>query len=157
MRELNRIIIHATATPEGKWYNVDEVRKWHTTPIDKGGRGFNDIGYHYLILLNGIFEIGRPLSKPGAHCQGYNRDSIGIAYVGGLDENGKAKDTRTQEQKEGLKKLVNYLLQMYPTITEIKGHRDYSPDLDGDGTIERHEWIKMCPCFNVQDEFNVPS
>jgi N-acetylmuramoyl-L-alanine amidase len=153
MRKINRIIIHATATIEGKEYDVEEIRKWHTTPIKLGGRGFNDIGYHYLILLNGHFETGRPIEKPGAHTKGYNSDSIGISYVGGLDVDGKPKDTRTQEQKDGMQKLVSYLKLQYPTITEIKGHRDYSPDLDKDGIIEPNEWIKICPCFEVSDEF----
>ena len=122
-------------------------------------RGFNTIGYNYVIRLDGTVEIGRSLTIPGAHCNtkgtsgvSYNRHSIGICYVGGLDANGKAKDTRTEAQKEALRTLIARLIEKYP-IKEVLGHRDTSPDLDGDGVVEPNEWIKMCPCFDAKEEY----
>jgi len=147
MRPINTIIIHATASREGINQTVDQIRQMHIKD-----RGFTDIGYHYVIYLDGTINIGRPVEKIGAHCTGHNSNSIGIAYVGGTDKNGVAKDTRTAEQKEALISLVNALKKAFK-ITEIKGHRDYSPDLDKDGKIERFEWIKMCPCFDCEEFF----
>ena len=84
---------------------------------------------------------------------GQNSRSIGICYVGGLDANGKGADTRTPEQKEALIWLLSRLACMFPDAT-IKGHRDYSPDLNGDGIIEPWEYIKECPCFDAAIEYS---
>ena len=130
MRELKEIILHCTATKEGQDYSVEQVRKWH---LD---RGFNDIGYHFLIRLDGTVEAGRPLETVGAHCKGHNANSIGIAYVGGLDKNGRPKDTRTLPQKEAMRRLVHDLKQYFPRL-EVHGHNEYS--------------TKSCPCFSVSE------
>jgi len=147
MRNIKRIVIHCAATREGENFTVKDVRKWHIE-----GRGWSDVGYHYIILLDGTVQSGRPVQKIGAHTKGYNNDSIGICYIGGLDKEGKAKDTRTPGQKKSLKKLVSDLKEIYD-IEEIKGHRDYSPDVNHDGEITSDEWMKECPCFDVQSEF----
>ena len=110
-------------------------------------------GYHFVVLPDGTIETGRFLSEIGAHVSGQNSRSIGICYVGGLDANGKAADTRTPEQKEALIWLLKHLVVMFPNAT-IKGHRDYSPDLNGDGIIEPWEYIKECPCFNAAIEYS---
>ena len=99
MRQINKIIIHCTATKEGQFVDVAEVTKWHKA------RGFNTIGYHYLIGLNGEIWTGRPLEQAGAHTEGYNANSIGICYVGGLDANSKPKDTRTRFQRRSFRHL----------------------------------------------------
>lgn len=130
MRELKEIILHCTATKEGQDYSVEQVRKWH---LD---RGFNDIGYHFLIRLDGTVEAGRPLETVGAHCKGHNANSIGIAYVGGLDKNGRPKDTRTLPQKEAMRRLVDDLKQYFPRL-EVHCHNEYS--------------TKACPCFSVSE------
>lgn len=130
MRELKEIILHCTATNEGHDYSVEQVRKWH---LD---RGFNDIGYHFLIRLDGTVEAGRPLETVGAHCKGHNANSIGIAYVGGLDKNGRPKDTRTLPQKEAMRRLVHDLKQYFPRL-EVHCHNEYS--------------TKACPCFSVSE------
>ena len=91
----------------------------------------------------------RPVEKVGAHCRGHNEGSIGICYEGGLDANGKPADTRTEGQKKSMKWLVESLKREFP-ITMTGGHRDFSPDTDGDGVIEPEEWIKECPCFDVK-------
>lgn len=132
MRIINKIIIHCSATPEGREVSVEKIRKWHKA------RGFTDIGYHYVIHINGIMEVGRPVGKTGAHCKGYNKDSIGICYIGGIDKNGKPKDTRTEEQKEGIFYLVAELKKQFPTAT-IHGHNEFSK--------------KACPCFDVSKEY----
>lgn len=146
-RTINEIIIHCTATREGKNYTVDDIRRMHIA------RGFSDIGYHYLIYIDGSVHTGRDINIVGAHCTNHNAHSIGISYVGGLDSSGKTKDTRTTLQKESLVKLIKQLKSLYPTAKVI-GHRDTSPDLNGNGLVEPNEWIKACPCFDVKKEYN---
>lgn len=149
MKQIEAIIIHCTATREGQDVKASDIDKWHKE------RGWKMIGYNYVIDLDGTIENGRPLTMVGAHCKGWNDRSIGICYVGGLDKNGNPKDTRTPAQKEAMNRLVYDLLEAYPTITQIMGHRDTSPDLNGDGTITPNEWIKACPCFDVRSEFPI--
>ena len=96
----------------------------------------------------------RPLELAGAHVTGFNRESIGICYEGGCDVHGKAKDTRTQQQKDAIVALLRELVIHYPDA-EICGHRDLSPDKDGDGVIEPQEWVKMCPCFDAKKEYKM--
>lgn len=131
-RSINMIIVHCTATIEGKEYSVAEVRKWHLK------RGFSDIGYHYLVGLDGRVHEGRNVNISGAHTAGYNAHSIGVCYVGGLDKDGKAKDTRTPAQKAALKRLLTDLKKMYPHAS-IHGHREFAN--------------KACPCFDAKNEY----
>ena len=153
--DIDAIVIHCSATREGQDVRAADIDKWHKE------RDFKMIGYNYVIDLDGKIEIGRPLSMSGAHCNTagvsgrvYNSHSIGICYVGGLDKKGNPKDTRTRRQKKALQELVNKLVMEYP-IKEIIGHRDASPDKNGDGQITQNEWIKMCPCFDVKSEFPI--
>ena len=119
MRKINEIIIHCTATPEGRHVTVADVDNWHRE------RKFNGIGYHYMIYLDGSIHQGRPIEKIGAHCSDHNRYSIGVCYVGGLAKNGKTtKDTRTPEQKKALAKLLAELHQRFPSAT-LHGHREF--------------------------------
>lgn len=137
MREINRIILHCSATPEGRNVTIGTIRKWHTDPKNKGGRGWTDIGYHYIILLDGTIERGRPIERAGAHCYGKNKDSIGICYIGGVDAYGRnPKDTRTIQQKHAFKILLETLQDQYPNVT-IHGHYEFSS--------------KACPSFNVEE------
>lgn len=134
MRKINKIIIHCTATPEGREHDVADIRRWHLK------RGFNDIGYHYLIHIDGTIEEGRSITRQGAHCSGQNRGSIGICYVGGMSKDmKKAKDTRTQAQKDSLIKLMHELIYKYNKDMTIHGHNEYAN--------------KACPSFNVQEEY----
>lgn len=144
MRTIDSIIIHCSATPCGKDFTAADIDRWHRQ------RSFNGIGYHFVIRLDGTIESGRPIGKPGAHCVGWNNRSIGICYIGGLDCCGHPADTRTPKQKEAMKTLVNRLQHEYLGIRTILGHRDTSPDLNGDGHIEPNEFIKACPCFDVR-------
>lgn len=153
MNNIDSIIIHCSATKAGQDFKAKDIDHMHRA------RGFNQIGYHFVINLDGTIEEGRPLTVEGAHCntQGssgvsYNKHSIGICYIGGLDTNGQATDTRTDAQKQSMRELVMNLKQKYPII-EILGHRDTSPDLNDNGIVEPSEWIKMCPCFDAAAEF----
>ena len=145
-RRIDAIVIHCTASKPDKDLNVEDVRKIHKK------KGWSDIGYHYLIRLDGRIETGRDVDLIGAHVSGYNAHTIGVCYVGGLDDNGRKVDTRTINQKESLINLLRMLRAAYPKAA-IKGHRDYSPDKNGNGTVEPAEYIKACPCFNAIPEY----
>lgn len=153
-RTITDLIVHCTATKPGAKVNVDIIDGWHKERgFKKQPKSGRICGYHFVVLPDGTIETGRFLSEIGAHVSGQNSRSIGICYVGGLDANGKAADTRTPEQKEALLWLLMRLVVMFPDAT-IKGHRDYSPDLNGDGIIEPWEYIKECPCFNAAIEYS---
>ena len=132
MRKITEIIVHCSATPEGKDFTVDDIRRWHLA------RKFADIGYHYVIYRDGSVHKGRSEELTGAHCLGHNANSIGICYIGGVAKDGKTpKDTRTPQQKQALRQLVQKLLFVYPHAT-VHGHNEFSN--------------KACPSFNVQKE-----
>jgi len=145
MRKIGLIVLHCTATKEGIDYSVDTIRDWHVNQ-----RGFRNIGYHFLIHLDGTIEKGRPIEQAGAHAKGFNKYSIGIAYVGGLDSNGRPKDTRMPAQVHALRRIVETLKIIY-SIEKVVGHRDLSVDLNGDGMISENEWMKQCPCFSMDE------
>lgn len=142
-KSIKRIVIHCTATREGQDIDAATIRRWHK---DKGWR---DIGYHFVVRLDGTVERGRAEDQAGSHVQGFNTGSIGVVYVGGLSAQGAAKDTRTPLQTVSLARLVTELVKAYPGA-QVMGHRDLSPDKDGDGVVEKHEWLKECPCFDVK-------
>ncbi|MBP1615359.1 MAG: putative N-acetylmuramoyl-L-alanine amidase [Bacteroidetes bacterium] len=143
MRKIDLIVIHCSATREDRDFTEHDLEVVHRR------RGFNGIGYHFYIRKNGDIKTTRPIEKIGAHVKGYNAHTIGICYEGGLDAKGKPKDTRTLWQKHSLQVLIKALQLDYPGV-RICGHRDLSPDLNGDGEIEPEEWIKDCPCFEVK-------
>ena len=144
MRKIDSIIVHCSATKAGQDFTAADIDRWHRE------RGFNGIGYHYVIRLDGRLEKGREIDLPGAHCKGWNERSIGLCYIGGLDENGHPADTRTNVQKRVLYQVIMDLQREY-TILQVLGHRDTSPDLNGDGVIEPYEYVKACPCFDVRE------
>lgn len=132
MRRITEIIIHCSATPEGKDFTVEDIRRWHLA------RKFADIGYHYVIYRDGNVHKGRAENIAGAHCLGHNAHSIGICYIGGVAKDGKTpKDTRTPQQKTALRQLVNQLKFYNPHAT-VHGHNEFSS--------------KVCPSFNVQKD-----
>ena len=140
------IVIHCSATQSDRDYTVEQLHRDHKV------RGFRTIGYHFYIRRSGIVTQHRRLLEVGAHVRGLNRCSIGICYEGGLDESGKTADTRTPEQRSSMHLLVAQLLKRFKNNICICGHRDLSPDLNGDGLIEPEEWVKECPCFEVRKE-----
>lgn len=143
-KSIKQIFVHCTATREGQDIDAATIKRWHLN------QGWSDIGYHFVVKLDGTVERGRPEHRPGSHARGFNRGSVALVYVGGLDKQGKPKDTRTPEQTAAMHKLVSNLTKAYPGA-KVLGHRDISPDKDGDGKVEPHEWLKMCPCFDVRE------
>lgn len=133
MRQINKIIVHCTATPEGREVNAETIRRWHVQD-----NGWSDIGYHWVIELDGSLEEGRKEHRNGAHAKGHNSDSIGVVYVGGCDKDMKPKDTRTEAQKEELICILKDLKARYPKA-EIIGHRDVAN--------------KACPSFDAKEEY----
>lgn len=144
MRNIDSIIVHCSATKAGQDFTAADINCWHRE------RGFNGIGYHYVIRLDGKLEKGRDVSLAGAHCRGWNERSVGICYIGGLDANGRPADTRTNAQKRVLYQIIMDLQREY-NILQVLGHRDTSLDLNGDGVIEPYEYVKACPCFDVRE------
>ena len=132
-RTIKEIIVHCTATPEGRVETVQSIRNMHKA------KGWSDIGYHYLIGLNGERWEGRNVNLIGAHCEGHNSNSIGVCYVGGVDKKMQAKDTRTEKQKYALVALLKDLRKLYPNA-KIYGHHDFNKG-------------KSCPCFDAKNEY----
>lgn len=136
-RRIDKIIIHCSATPEGKDYTVEQIRQWHLA------RKFSDIGYHYVIYRDGSVHLGRSENVVGAHTTGYNTHSIGICIIGGMTaDNTKPKDTRTEAQRVALIKLIRELKAKYPSAT-IHGHNEFAN--------------KACPSFIVKNDADLRS
>lgn len=146
MRMINLIVVHCSATKGDCTLSPEDLDLLHRC------RGFNGTGYHYYIRKDGTVHLTRPIERIGAHAKGFNSNSIGICYEGGLNCRGRPADTRTQEQKTSLRLLVHQLQERFPGC-QVCGHRDLSPDLNGNGKIEPEEWVKACPCFEVKAEF----
>jgi N-acetylmuramoyl-L-alanine amidase len=164
-RKLNAIVIHCAATPNGKDIKVAAIDAMHkargfkrdSQAVRSLNPDLKHIGYHYVIEVDGTIRTGRGIEEVGAHVQGSNSKSIGICLIG--------TDKFTDAQWTALRTLVIGLaaeisgrdimhvdsaLAAYKDMgISIKGHRDYSPDLNGDGQITRNEWIKICPGFEV--------
>ncbi len=128
------IIVHCTATPCGREVTAADIDRWHRL------RGFNGIGYHFVVRLDGRVEAGRPVERAGAHCKGYNARSIGVAYVGGVEADGVTPaDTRTDAQRAALRELIERLRTQYG-IMRVHGHRDFA--------------AKACPSFDATAEYS---
>ena len=133
MRSINRVILHCSATPEGRKVTAKQIRSWHLA------RGWTDIGYHYVIGLDGTIESGRDISKPGAHTRGYNADSIGICYIGGTDADGNPCNTLTANQHLAIRRLCRSLCRVLNRPLQLHAHKEFS--------------AKACPSFDICDEF----
>lgn len=143
MREINAIVIHCSATPNGDAkFDRDWIDREHRKGNPKTGKKpWSKIGYHYVVEVSGAVVVGRLVEEIGAHVAGNNAKSIGVCMVG--------TNQFTPEQWNALHGLVQDLQGKFPQA-ELYGHRDYSPDLDGDGLIEEWEWFKTCPGFDVK-------
>ena len=135
MRKISLIVIHCSAVRPDQRSSAEDIDKWHKD------RGFKGIGYHYVIRRDGTIEPGRPEWMIGAHChvagQNHNKYSIGVCYEGGLDIRGQPADTRTAEQKQTMRRLLEELHERYPRAVMV-GHHDLYPP-------------KPCPCFDVAE------
>jgi N-acetylmuramoyl-L-alanine amidase len=131
MRKINKIILHCSATPEGKDYTVEQIREWHVK-----GNGWKDIGYHFVIYRDGSIHTGRPVEQVGAHCKGHNANSIGVCYIGGITEDNVPKDTRTDAQKKAMREFVKTLQSQYPGAT-VHCHNEFAN--------------KACPSFKLNE------
>jgi len=134
MRKITLIIIHCSATPEGRNLDFEACHYEHVHH-----RRFKDIGYHFYITRDGDIHRGRPIEQIGAHCKDHNAHSIGVCYEGGLSADGVPKDTRTMKQKGAMLALLRELRAIVPKAL-IVGHHDLNP-------------LKACPCFNAVKEF----
>ena len=158
-RQIETIVIHCSATPNGSPVSVETIDSWHKD------RGFKrdpakvrpgepaHIGYHFVILLDGTVVPCRGLDEVGAHVAGHNADTVGICMVGGVDPGGATPSAKglarySTAQWRSLERLVRDL-RVKVGAPGLKGHRDYSPDMDKDGKVEPCEWLKTCPGFDV--------
>lgn len=141
-RNITLIVVHCTATRVNVDFTQKDLLRCHKA------KGMRTVGYHFYIRKDGYIWSTRELAMPGAHCLGYNQESVGIAYEGGLNAQGLPADTRTPQQKHSLRVLIRTLKKMFP-IERVCGHRDLSPDRNGNGVVEASEWLKLCPCFEV--------
>ena len=133
MRDINKIILHCSATRDGQDISTETIRGWHVNE-----RGWSDIGYHFVVLLDGTVDKARPVERQGAHVRGKNKGSIGVCYIGGCDADMNPKDTRNEAQKKSLEELISYLMESYDDAT-LHGHNEFSS--------------KACPSFNVKEEY----
>ena len=136
------IVWHCSATAPKHNTKLEDIRRWHKE------KGWSDVGYHFVIERDGKIRAGRHPDSVGAHVRGHNHNSIGICLVGGLDDYGNAADNFSTAQKFAARHLGYVLQIMYPGASH-RGHRDFSPDLNGDGTIQANERIKECPCIEM--------
>ncbi len=130
--KVTHIIVHCSATAEGRDVSAADIDRYHRS------RGFDGIGYHWVVRLDGRIEHGRNETLVGAHCRGLNHCSIGVCYVGGIDAAGRPKDTRTSAQRAALRRLLAELRHRYP-MARIYGHHDFA--------------AKACPCFDAAKEY----
>ena len=144
MRTIERIFVHCTAGSQKQ--TIEDLK------AEFKARGWKHPGYHYAVMPRGRIEQMLPEEEVSNGVQGYNSTSINVAYIGGIDGNGKAVDNRTEEQKKSLLSLLKSLRERYPKA-KIMGHRDISPDKNGNGIIDPWERIKECPCFDAITEY----
>ena len=131
MRQINELVVHCSATPAGKPFHASDIDKWHRA------QGWNGIGYHFVIPLDGSIEPGRELDVVGSHVSGHNANSIGICYIGGMNaQKTAASNTLNERQADGLDLLLRSLRSKYPNA-KILGHRDFP------------KVAKACPSFDV--------
>lgn len=150
MRRIVRIVLHCSASPSTA--TAAQICGWHIKSRDHGGNGWSTPGYHYVIEGDGRVVPTVAEEKIANGARGYNADSIHVCYAGGLDSRGKWADTRTPAQKRAMDSLVADLRRRYPGV-RVLGHRDLSPDRNGNGRIEPDEWTKACPCFDAIKEY----
>lgn len=143
-RRVKRIVVHCTATPQNST----------TTQLMRSfkERGWAAPGYHLLVLPAGSIRQLWPIDRVANGARGYNATSVHVAWVGGVDDAGRPVDNRTPAQRAALRLVVARLAKSFPDA-DIVGHRDLSPDLNGNGIVDPWERVKECPCFDVRSEY----
>ena len=141
-RATEYVVWHCSATPPSQDIGAAQISIMHKA------RGFDDIGYALVVRRDGRIETGEALGKRGAHVRGLNSVSVGICMIGGVDEDGNSENNFTDEQWQAARHAFEFLTLLYPDASHV-GHRDLSPDSDGDGRVQRHEFLKDCPCYSV--------
>lgn len=144
MRNIKYIAVHCTASHQSM--TIEGLKQ------EFKRKGWVNPGYHYVVSPDGKITQLLDEDKVSNGVKGFNSVSINVAYIGGIDTNGKPIDNRTDAQKASLRSLLKMLHKKYPTAV-IQGHRDFSPDLNKDGKITSNEWMKACPCFNAKEEY----
>jgi len=144
MREIKYIAVHCTAGNQTT--TVKELE------LEFKRKGWKNPGYHYVVTVDGNIHQLLDTEKISNGVRGYNSVTVNVAYTGGIDAVGKPVDNRTDEQKKSLRQLLKLMRDKFPKAI-IQGHRDFSPDLNHDGKIEKSEWIKQCPCFDAKEEY----
>lgn len=144
MRKIEYIAVHCTAGSQNQTVGdlLSEFRR----------KGWKNPGYHYIISPDGKITQLLDDSKVSNGVKGFNGITVNVAYIGGIDANGKATDNRTDAQKKALRQLLGMLKKKYPEAV-IQGHRDFSPDVNGNGVVDTWERIKECPCFDAKEEY----
>lgn len=140
----NYIVVHCSASQAHVDLTAADIRRMHKN------NGWMDIGYHFVIRRDGTIELGRPHNVVGSHVKGFNSESVGVCLIGGINAKGRGEFNYTPEQMAALQTVLDNLKGVYPGA-EILGHRDLSPDKNGDGKITSVDWLKECPCFDVRD------
>lgn len=136
------VVWHCSATPPSQDIGAGQIQQMHKA------RGFDDIGYAMVVRRDGRVEPGEDLRKRAAHVKGLNNFSVGICMIGGVDEDDNPENNFTEAQWKAAKHVYEFFTLLYPDAKHV-GHRDLSPDLDGDGRVKRHEFLKACPCYSV--------
>ena len=143
-RKIEYVAVHCTAGSQNQTVGdlLSEFRR----------KGWKNPGYHYIISPDGRITQLLDDSKVSNGVKGFNGVTVNVAYIGGIDANGKATDNRTDAQKKALRQLLGMLKKKYPDAV-IQGHRDFSPDVNGNGVVDTWERIKECPCFDAKEEY----
>lgn len=144
MRKIERIFVHCTAGNQHQ--SIADLR------AEFKRKGWVNPGYNYVVEANGNVVQLLPDEQISNGVQGYNSTAINVAYLGGIDSNGKGVDNRTDEQKKALREVLKGLKAKYPDAV-ILGHRDISPDTNGNGIVDPWERIKECPVFDAKEEY----
>lgn len=145
MRNIKYIAVHCTAGSQRT--TIEGLKKtWRNL-------GWRNPGYHYVVTPEGHIKHLLDDGKISNGVKGYNSVTINVAYIGGIDRFGSPIDNRTEQQKAALCFLLEQLKGKYPSAI-IQGHRDFSPDIDGNGEISEDEFIKYCPCFDAKKEYS---
>lgn len=143
--KITHITVHCSATKNSPEIDAERIRKIHKA------KGWSDIGYHYVVNHYGIIEKGRSEEVHGAHVKGHNTGNIGVCLIGGVNESGNAEFNFSDFQMNSLRSLVFALAAKHGVpIENIIGHRDWYGDTNNDGKIDSRDWLKECPCFDVQ-------